>query len=338
MNVSLKRDLKLIRQLKDSSIKCYESNFLFMANKFNVRIITDNWIGKHHDKIITTYLGDLERKEISQAKFIAQMTCLLLTLSPKGKKQPKKKYKEIYDKVNRIVVGENNKYRKQKETQTKTKKEIDNWIEYDEIVEYIAKKEKHAIKIFKLQKTEKHFMDLQQFLIMRLYTNIPPRRLDYHDMTIMKYKDYNDPEFKKHIPYRNLWVYHKKKSKGSFFSFGVALPKTQAYVEEGEDAVIWDCPKEIQKIIYLLRTLHGDKALLYNTKLKPINKSSLSKEIAKAYHNGFKKKIGSTMLRKIYNSGKYENDIAYDERVKIAKMMNHSVNMGMIHYTKKKKN
>jgi hypothetical protein len=335
MNVSLRRSLKTDRKSKDSSIKCYESNFLFMKKKFNVRsVITENWINKNIDLVLNTYLEELENEKISHAKFIAQLTCLLLTLSPKGRKQPKKKYEHLYNRVNDLVVKHNNDYAAKKSKQEKTQKEEDNWINHDDIVAYVKKNEPIAIKAFKANKNKTTFLNLQQILIMRLYSDIPPRRLDYQNMTIMDYKDYSNPAFKKHIRSRNLWVYHKQKSKGSFFSFGVALPKTQAYVKDDDDAVIWECPKQIQKLIYLLRTHQGEKSLLYNTKLKAINKSSLSKLISKAFKNAFNKNVGSSMLRKIYDSNKFKNDVPLEERIKIARMMNHSIMVSMTHYTK----
>jgi len=336
MNVSLRRSLKIHRKSKDSSIKCYESNFLFMKKKFDVKkVITENWINKNIDLVIDTYLDELANEKITHAKFIAQLTCLLLTLSPKGRKQPKKKYEGIYNKVNELVVKHNNDYAAKKSKQEKTQKEKDNWVNHTDIVAYVKKNEPIVVRAFKANKNKTTFLDLQQILIMRLYSDIPPRRLDYQNMTIMNYKDYINPTFKKHIRSQNLWVYHKQKSKGSFFSFGVALPKTQAYITDDDDAVVWDCPKKIQKLIYLLRTFKAEKSLLYNTKLKPINKSSLSKLISKAFKYAFNKNVGSSMLRKIYDSEKFKNDVPLEERIKIARMMNHSIMVSMTHYTKK---
>ena len=64
MNVSLRRSLKTHRKSKESSIKCYESNFLFMKKKFNVKsVITENWISKNVDLVIDTYLNELCRQK-----------------------------------------------------------------------------------------------------------------------------------------------------------------------------------------------------------------------------------------------------------------------------------
>jgi len=306
-----------------------------MKKKFNVpKVITEKWIEKNVDLVLDTYLGELKDKKITHSKFIAQLTCLLLTLSPKGKKQPNKKYEKLYDRINDIVVQHNNNYSANKSKQEKNDKERENWIDLPVIEKYIKTNEPILIKAFKANKNKKTFLELQQILVMRLYTDIPPRRLDYHNMTIMNYKDYNNPSFKKHIRNRNLWVFHKKKTLGSFFSFGVALPKTQAYIDKTDDAVIWKCPNKIQKLIYLLRTFHAEPSLLYNTKLKPINKSSLSKLIAKAYKKAFNKNVGASLLRKIYDTEKFKNDVPLEERIKIARMMNHSIIVSMTHYTK----
>ena len=153
-------------------------------------------------------------------------------------------------------------------------------------------------------------------------------------MTIISYKEYSDPSFHKQIKEKNLWVFHKKKSLGSFFSFGISLPKTQAYVNENDNAVIWQCPIKIQKTIYLLRTFLSNDQLLYNSKLTAINKSSLSKLISKAFMTAFNKNIGATLLRKIFDSEYFKNDIPLEERINIARMMNHSIIVSMTHYTK----
>ena len=70
-------------------------------------------------------------------------------------------------------------------------------------------------------------------------------------------------------------------------------------------------------------------------KLKTINKSSLSILITKAFKYAFNKNVGSSMLRKIYDSDKFKNDVPLEERIKIARMMNHSIMVSMTHYTKK---
>ncbi len=338
MNVSLRRSLKTHRNAKDSSIKCYESNFLSMKKKFDVKtVITQNWISKNIDKVLEVYLEELKTKELTHAKFIAQLTCLLLTLSPKGRKQPSKKHKEIYDRVNKLVIDHNYAYSVQKSKQEKTEKEEDNWVNHDDIVAYVKKHEPLAIKQYKLDKNKTTYLRLQQILLMRLYSDIPPRRLDYQNMEIISYKSYSEMD-RDEIRSHNFWVYHKKKSKGSFFSFGVALPKSQAYIKKEDDAVLWNCPKQIQKIIYLLRKYKKEQSLLYNSKLKPINKSSLSKMISKTFKTAFNKNVGSSLLRKIYDTNKFKNDVPLEERIKIARMMNHSIMVSMTHYTKHEKN
>lgn len=335
MNVSLRRSLLYNRKLKNSSIKCYESNFLFMKKKFNVaKVITDVWVVKNIDMILNTFLRELEEERITHAKFVAQLTCLLLTLSPKAKKSPPKRNQTTYKRVNELVVKHNNNYAAKKSKQNKTPKEEANWVNFHTIQDYVNKNEPLKIKAFKNNKNKTTFLDLQQMLIMRLYVDIPPRRLDYHNMTTISYKKYSDPSFHKHIKEQNLWVFHKKKSLGSFFSFGISLPKTQAYVNENDNAVIWQCPIKIQKTIYLLRTFLSNDQLLYNSKLTAINKSSLSKLISKAFMTAFNKNIGATLLRKIFDSAYFKNDVPLEERINIARMMNHSIIVSMTHYTK----
>ena len=81
MNVSLRRSLKTHRKSKDSSIRCYESNFLFMKKKFNVsRVITENWINKN----VAALANIAKYKIIKKSYFVIDLKFAFI-ISPKEK-------------------------------------------------------------------------------------------------------------------------------------------------------------------------------------------------------------------------------------------------------------
>ena len=328
MNANLLKKLSFDRGLKESSIKNYQSVLNNMAKNFNRKVITSQFINLNIDDILHYY------KDKSHSKQISIYTVILLVLSPKEKKKPSKKNKSIYDKVNAILIKKNNDYNETKEKQIKTPKEELNWIELDTIKAFIKDNEKRYIKIYKAMPSVANYLNLQKFLIMRLYTDIPPRRLCYSDMIYRPLADFeklSSDELKRN----NYFALptHRSKKKGVFF-FG--SDNTKSKDNTAGDGVRIEIPDDIMKLINLLRyNVMFDRYLLYNTKMKKLNKNSLSKLIQSIFMEFFDKKVGASMLRKIYISDYFKNDIPLLERKRIAKIMNHSIGVSMAHYAKK---
>lgn len=328
MNANLLKKLSFDRGLKESSIKNYQSVLNNMAKDFNRKIITSQFINLNIEAILQRY------NDKSHSKQISILTVLLLVLSPKQKKNPSKKNKPIYDKVNAILIKKNNDYNETKQKQIKTPKEELNWIELATIKAFIKDNEKRYIKIYKSMPSVANYLNLQKFLIMRLYTDIPPRRLCYSDMIYRPLADFHKltPDELKRNNYFALPT-HRSKKKGIFF-FGA--DNTKSKDKTAGNGVKVDIPDGIMKLINLIRyNVMFDRYLLYNTKMQKLNKNSLSKLIQSIFMEFFDKKVGASMLRKIYISDYFKNDIPLLERKRIAQIMNHSIGVSMGHYTKK---
>jgi len=329
MNANLLKKLSFDRGLKASSIKNYQSVLKRLAKDFNRKVITPQFIYQNIDDILYYYQSATHSKQISI------YTVILLVLSPKQKKNPSKRNKPIYDKVNSILIKKNNDYNETKEKQIKTPKEELNWIELDTIKAFIKDNEKRYIKIYKAMPSVANYLNLQKFLIMRLYTDIPPRRLDYADMIYRPLADFENltsDELKRNN-YFALPTSDKSKKKGVFF-FG--SDNTKSKDTSVGDGVKVEIPDGIMKLINLIRyNVMFDRYLLYNTKMNKLNKNSLSKLIQSIFMEFFNKKVGASMLRKIYISDYFKNDIPLLERKRIGQIMNHSVSVSMTHYTKK---
>lgn len=331
MNANLYKNLVLVRGLKQSSINNYQSVLKRIAKDFNRKVITENFINQNIDDILNYY------KNASHSKQISILTVLLLVLSPKEKKKPSKRNKPIYDKVNSLLIKKNNDYNETKQKQIKTPKEESNWIELDTIKAFIKDNEKQYIKTYKSMPSKANYLNLQKFLILRLYTDIPPRRLDYADMIYRPLADFENlssDELKRNnyfaLPNTNR---SNIKKKGIFF-FG--SDNTKSKDKSVGDGVRIEIPDGIMKLINLIRyNVMFDRYLLYNTKMLKLNKNSLSKLIQSIFMEFFHKKVGASMLRKIYISDYFKNDIPLLERKRIAQIMNHSIGVSMGHYTKK---
>ena len=66
-----------------------------------------------------------------------------------------------------------------------------------------------------------------------------------------------------------------------------------------------------------------------------MSKNGLGKIIRTIFVNRFNKRIGASLLRKIFLSFTFSGDTTYKLKMDIAKLMNHSPSTATIHYVKK---
>ena len=325
MNQKLKNTLINDRGLKQSSIKSYESIMKKIAFNFKVKSISTTFIKKNIDKILEFY------SDKSHSKQIGVYTVFLIVLSPKEKKKPSKINLDVYNKINIKLKQMNNNYKIDKENQVKSSKEEENWVDLVTIYDFIRENETTYIKLFKLKKTQVNYFNLQKILIMKLYTEIPPRRLDYSDMIYITLKDFNNLSDEDKLK-NNYFVLSKSKINKSMFWFGKLNTKSlDSSVALGVEILMG---KSIEKIILLLRTHNKINNLLLNSKMKKMTKSTFSKLIQSIFIEFFNKNIGASLLRKIYISNFYKNDISLKIKKELSQKMNHSPNTASIHYRK----
>ena len=325
MNLNLKNTLINIRGLKESSIKSYESVMKKFALNFNVKTISPKFINKNIDKILEFY------NDSSHSKQISIYTVMLLVLSPKERKKPTKVNQDVYNRINIKLKEMNENYKINKENQVKSPKEEENWVDIDEIYSFIKDNETKYIKLFKLNKTKVNYFNLQKFLIMKLYSVIPPRRLDYCDITYILLKDFKALSNEDKMN-NNYFIITKSKINKSMFWFGKLNTKSlDNSVVLGVSIIMG---KNIEKLIILLRTYNKSSNLLLNLKMKKMSKSSFSKLIQSIFIEYFNKKVGASLLRKIYISNFYKDDIALKVQKELSQKMNHSPTTASTHYRK----
>lgn len=209
---------------------------------------------------------------------------------------------------------------KKVDTTAKTEKQKENWIEWDE-VKKIHKDLSDKVSSNKDKELgETAFANLLQLVVLSLYTDLPPRRnQDYLKMKVANLKD--EPTLP--TDYNYLIVDKKVPVK---FVFNVYKTAKQY----GKQTLL--IPESLAKVLSLYFKQHPIlKSVKGNTKTFPIAPFLLSfgsvepivadNFITRILNKIFDKKIGCSMLRHIYLSGKQN----VNEMIADANAMGHSL-------------
>jgi integrase len=221
------------------------------------------------------------------------------------------KLKKLYDTYFKMMIDLAGEIRSVP-TEEMNEQQKKNWIDWDEVIKVFNDLKAQTEGLPKKIKTEEQYNTLLHYVVLSLYVLVPPRRnVDYMKMVICKNENTNDETV-------NILDLNKKQ-----FIFNIY--KTA----KNHGKTIIDIPNELMEVIDLYIKHHkmakGKKFCIpflvdYNDKpLTNIN------AITYIINKIFKKKIGSSMLRHIYLTGKYGDELK--ERKKDANMMSHSVEM-----------
>lgn len=282
---------------------------------------------------INFYVRNLERlnddKPLKNLNFLKNTNEILEKLS-KYKENTKRGYlisivtslaldktkKKLYDVYYDLLMKKNKELKEFEKSGQKTETMEKNW----ESLENIKNKQKElSEKVAKFSKnkniTEQEYNTLLEYLILSLYTLIPPRRNEYNKMNIIyKYSDKFDDNF-------NYLSYSDNK-----FIFNVY--KTAK--KEGQK--IMDIPEDLKNVIdvyikfhpllksKVLKTTDVPFLVYYNG--EEFNKTN---SITRILNKIFGKRLGSSMIRHIMLSDKYKDVI--QEMKQDAEAMGHSVSM-----------
>ena len=252
----------------------------------------------------TSAIADLVSKYAeSTIKTIYASIVSVLSLF-KDKPTYKKVYQHYYDLMMGKIVEA-----KQNESSDKTQKQTDNWITWDEVQKKVADL-REKVAEFKSNKsiTSQQYESLLHYLIVSLYTETQPRRnQDYLDMYVAKKQptetEHNYVVLTKTKP--TSFVFNKFKTSKKYGQQTLEVPETLANVIS---EYLKFHPLKKNASYKFLVSYDGTPVTAVNAITRVLNKI-------------FGKRVGSSMLRHIFLSTKYD----IKEMEKDANAMGHSV-------------
>lgn len=282
------------KNLSEASIKIYSDKLKILNNGKNIRSL--NFLNK-----VSDIMNKLKKyKPNSQRTFIIAITSALkcqLDINPNNIKR-NEKIKKRYEDYSKILKNYNNDLRDQTII---TENENNNWISMDDIRE--------IYKELTLKKN-KSLDDNRNHLILSLYHLIPPRRnKDYQFMRIAK-------KGIKGLP--NEFNYFDMKERKFIFNNYKTARTYQQQID--------DIPDDLFDIIinYIKKHKLKNNDFLINNMSNHEEPLRDVNSITRILNNIFNKKIGVSMLRKIYLTDKYKEQ--RNEMMNDSKMMGTSIN------------
>ena len=312
--MNLFESIKASRDIKDKSVKTYITSLKKIHENLETSIDFDNldWL-KPINKVVSI-LNELKlttRKNYTNAIIVALMT-------------EADKYKDTLTAYKEYLGKILSDYNEMVATQTKSKKETDNWISMADLKK-IVNKHKRSVKELGLDqkdgwtKSEKQLY--QMYMVGVLYTNYPPLRNDYSNMDIISENDFKKLKKKEN----NFLVIISRNKK----YFSLSSYKTD---KKFGDKII-DIDSKMNSIINKWLAHNTTGFFLVNSKNTQMSDNSLTKLLNKIFASS-KKKISSTLIRHIYLTEKYSN--AQSEMEEDANLMGHSVSTQQNIYVKRK--
>lgn len=213
-----------------------------------------------------------------------------------------------------------------------TKKEENNWVSSEEINE-IIKGFQDSINSEKLNDYS-YFDIFQKYLVLKLYTLLPPLRNDYASMKVISEEDSEE-----------LLDLLKCSDESKSTNY-IVIPLKQIFLCTYKTKKFYgikkiDIPDELLDLIIEWENVKKNytdivsENLLINPRSKTdMGTNSLTKYLNRIF---YPKKVSTTLLRKAYLSEKYPVLISYREQLKDAYVMGHSPTMQKMVYSKKLK-
>ena len=328
---NLLQEIKSSRAVRDITINNYKRHINKLAMK-----ITDepfksiSFLKTKYDDVIE-YLS-----QFSLSVQRAYAAAIMVFLTPNKKGDPPQEYKEVYNKYMLILKDGQKSYLDSKANNKMSEKELTNWMDYKDIVKIRDNKlkelKKKKITVTSTQKlNNKDYNLLQQYIVLSLYTMMPPRRNDYAVMKIVNKKQYNslsDSDKKNN----NYLINNSKVSKQ--FSYGTNAVKSST---AQNDTQIIDIPKDLNSVLNLWLNYNKTDNLLVIIKdgeYVSTTRNNLTEFINRIF-KPYNKSISTSMLRKIYLTYMFPEEIDIkSKKQKIAEQMNHSISVQQNLYVK----
>lgn len=233
--------------------------------------------------------------------------CSVLSLDKKTK--PKQK---LYDEYFKLMMDKNTELKGEEKENVKSETQEKNWMDWKD-VEAKHKELEEKVNVFKDKKeiNEHQYDTLLQLVVLSLYVLLAPRRNEYQYMSVVNTIPANGTDNYLDVAKKQMVFNRFKTSKK-------------------EGSITIDVPEQLQQVIstYLkfhplikgkIKKLQPTPFLVYHSG-EPLDKVN---SITRILNKIFGKKVGSSMLRHSYLSGKYGE--VQEEQKKDAEAMSHSV-------------
>jgi hypothetical protein len=301
--IQLGKELVEKKGVSESTATSYIKNLMVLNNK--VPFTTLAFLRKKDDVMarVKTYA------ESTQKTLLASIVSVLSLYSEKPT------YKGIFKFYYEEMMGKAKEMRAN-ETNEKTDKQKENWINWKEVQEKVNAMRKEVIEMIG-QKTisSKQYETLLNYVVLSLYTYTQPRRnQDYLDMVVVKkWKDGMDTS-KNYLDLAGQqFIFNKYKTAKKYGQQKLAIPNTP-------EAPLFDTLVAYLRFHAPFKATKGKEPVPFlvfedGRPLTAVN------AITRILNKVFGKKVGSSMLRHIFLSDKYD----IKEMEEDAAAMGHSV-------------
>ena len=216
---------------------------------------------------------------------------------------------------------EHQKYEEMVKSHRKTDRQEKNWVELSEIDAILKQYKRRANEIYKKKhgNPAKDYAILQEYIILLTYRNIPMRN-DVANMRVVTPLEY------KHIPAATREEHNYLVGSARVpFHFQINEYKTKKSFGKRRVNIPKPVNREIRK---WLRVNTSGYFLTNSTRKEPISPNGITKLLTKIFQEHTGKNVSTSMIRHIYLSDKYKDDIKTDAaKEKDAHMMAHSLKM-----------
>jgi len=312
--------------LKSTSVDNYLRNIKLLSNllnfkKFNIKYLND------YDTVIDFIHSNESFQLATKRNYITSIISILKLYSGSSGNSCKTNNIISKDAINayynyhqQLTAIQNEEY----SLNLKTKKEELNWITLNDVHNKIKYFESEINKLLK-NKLDLKLIDLyQQYLILNLYTLLPPIRNDYAGEMVVYDSELSCSKLDCNRMYlqEKLLILCNYKTSSSYGDKKIDIP----------DKLI-----DIIKIWFEIRNriLDSNSRYLLIKLTNPdtfMSKNMLTKTINKIFKP---KKVSTTLLRKIYLSEKYPVVNTFNEMQKDAYIMGHDIKTAKLIYSKK---
>lgn len=307
------------KQITDSSKRLYLANL----KRLNNNTIPKNFNFLQNSEQVMEKIS--KYKPNTQRSYIISIVSLLKCLKDK-----KKKYNKLYDDYYAILENLNGEL---KDNTTKTEKEESNWISQTEIRDLLSSKMSILETVRNLKKiNQEQYDDLLDLVILSLFVLQKPRRnRDYQEMKVVKkYKDEYGTNDNFLDLFSNTFIFNNYKT-----------AKTYQTQTQPIDVLMRDIINVYMKFHPLKNRLKEANNITTPFLVKfdgepLITNNSLTRRLYRI----FGKKIGSSMLRKLYLTDKFGDKMdqvneIMNEMKTDAEAMGNSVGTIQTNYIKK---